>query len=192
MATKYTSEQLSKMAVNPELPGRLVDHYPHLGELLHKCELTHGDDSDKLIKYLAWVYDPASPMAKSFTDPRERKKHAEERTKYKYTDAHRLFTVLFLQQVVRSMEYRVILAKEHAFGEYEERVYDPIDTGEGVKDTDIIAATQKKSALLKEMREIAQELPQLKEHFYGGDKELEQAAERKVFTPEGIAGRVKK
>jgi hypothetical protein len=127
-------------------------------------------------------------MVRQFPDPKDRKRHAAELMKFKYEDRHLKFTVMFLQKVVRSMEWRVICAKEHAFGEYEERVYDPIDTSEEVKDSDIMSATQKKALLLKEMREIATELPLLKEHFYGGDIDLEEAAERKDYRPEAMAG----
>lgn len=189
---KYTETQLSAMAVNPETKGRIVEAYPHLAKMLHEANLTHGADEDSLLRYLAYVYDPASPMVRAFPDIRERKKYAGEATKYRHTEAHTTMVVFFLQKVVRSLEWRVICAKEHAFGEYEERVYDVIKTGEDVKDTDIMAAATKKDILLKQMREIAIELPELKSHFYGEDKDLEKAAEKKDYSPEAMAGKVKK
>lgn len=188
---KYTDTQLAAMAVNPETKGRIVEAYPHLAKMLHEANLTHGADEDSLLRYLAYVYDPASPMVRAFPDIRERKKYAGEATKYRHTETHTTMVVFFLQKVVRSLEWRVICAKEHAFGEYEERVYDAIKT-EDVKDTDIIAAATKKDLLLKQMKELSQELPQLKEHFWGGDTDLGDEADRKVFTAEAVAGRVNK
>jgi hypothetical protein len=197
---KYTKDQCSGMAVNAALPGMLIDTYPHLKTLLHEAGLTLGDSEDTLLRYAALVYDPQSPMVRPHPDPRERKKVAAEITGYKAPDAkdnpkgleaHTRAIVLFLQRVVKSLEWRYIMARLHLYNECEECIYDIIRKEEDVKDTERIAAYTKKDLVSKMMSAIMDEIPGLMTRFYGDDKELEKSAVR-VYSSEAMANRIKK
>ena len=187
------------MAVNPAESGLLVDAHPHLGTLLHDAGLTRGDDEDKLLRYAALVNDPQSPMVRAYPDPKERKVQAAAITGYKAPnhvgnpkayEAHMKAIVLFMQRVVKSLEWRYIMARYHLYNECEECIYDFIKKGDDVKDTDVIAAYQKKALVSKEMNGIMEEMPALLIRFYGDDKQLQEAAV-KIRTAETMADKKK-
>lgn len=175
----FTSADFKRMAVRPDTPKRMLDAYPHLQSV---------SLDDAFLRWLAYVYDPGSPLVRSHTDIRKRKEAAAELTGHKMSPDDNVGILNFLKEVVKSLEWAVICTKSDLFWEYAELVREPVKTGKEVKDTDIQAAAIKKQTLTQYMTEISAELPKLKKAFFGEEEEITE--DRVVIkTPENMAGK---
>lgn len=167
------------MAINPATSRRMLDAYPHL---------TPISADDAFLRWLAYVYDPGSPLITAHPDFRRRKEAASEITGHQYRPEDIEVIKMFLREVVKTREWRIICVIEYLFDENEGLLYDSIDKSKGVKDADIITAAEKKDKLKKQMIEMIAELPKLKQAFFGGDEDLEEPV-FKPKTPENMAGK---
>src|SRR5690606_22800263 len=78
--SKYTPEQTSRMVIDPNTEGDIHEAYPHL-DVIEWGE-TPAEIRDKFIRYLAWCYDPESPLVKKQPEMKARKLLAAQYTGY--------------------------------------------------------------------------------------------------------------
>lgn len=175
--SQFSPAQLKNMAVPPG-SKRMLDDYPYLMEV---------SADDAFLRWLAYVYDPGSPLIREHRDVKKRKEAAAEITGHKPRPEDKDGILRFLKNVVKSLEWAVICTQSDLFWEYADLVREPVKTGQDVKDTDIQAAAIKKQTLTQFMKEISAELPKLIESFYGGDEDLNEP-KQKIKKPENMAG----
>lgn len=193
----YTKQEFNGCRFNPLNEQRMLEAYPVLCEIVLP-EWTNDPYLDQLIRYTIAVYDPTSPLMRTEKDLTYRKDAAlqlalieDEEVQAKVVaciygeGAWQVeLIVRFFIRFVKSKEAAAIAAFEAKYWESIKIIMLPINTAN--KDKDVLDAVQKKSAVSEEIDKDILRLEKYYEKFYGGDKELEAKAKKRV-TPEMIA-----
>lgn len=176
------------MVIDPYAEGDIMEMYPALQGI--KPPDIPSINPDTFFRWMAFVYDPNSPMIHGFQDLKQRKEAAADEVGFKLKHAldHMPVVVDFLQKMVKSREWTLIVSYENFYDELTEKVNTKLS--DGTQD-DQLKALEKKTKSLAEMRNIIAILPQLYKEFFGGDEELQKVAEQDI-TPELVSKMTKK
>ena len=171
-----------KMVVDPTTPDdKLFSKYP----LLDKITTEEGvKATPSLIKYIAYVYDPNSPLASSHPDLVSRKEHAKQLTKHSGTiDNHAIF--VFIARLINNRLWTEIVANETVFDEYTSKVLNPIAN---LDEDKTLKAVQIKNTMLNQMGEMRQRIKKLRSELFSADEALVESSKEKLrLTAENIA-----
>ena len=190
---KFSEGQLKGMVISP-MEKEPYARYPQLSEHLP------GRDP-KLIAFLAWVYDPQSPLVRQYPDCHLRMSQA--RTQSGFLDTYEPKDVnVWVRHIVRSRLWRAILATEFMYEENLDEINTPISTGRvgNGEDGERPAATMDdkkkleavilKSKLRAELKEMEKDLEEMYRRLYAGDEDAASRAddpESAPVTPEAVA-----
>lgn len=199
----YTEKDFAGCLFNP-LKKDLFKTYPRLAEMIKPFdeEATERviDGHERNIRYVLALYDPKSPLLKSYPDWTARKNQAaqiagfdlvkESKTLeqiFSCQDEFILFAIhVFLRKFVNDRLWGKIIANEETFWEYQMRLMTPV--ANVAKDKDEMNAISVKSKLSDDLDKIGLRVDAYKKEFYVGDESLEQASEQSFrFSPESMA-----
>lgn len=199
----YTEKDFANCLFNP-LKKDLFKTYPRLTEMIKPFEEEATDrmieDHEMKVRYILALYDPRSPLLKTFPDWLPRKTEASKiagfdlskhkkllEEMYKCEDEFILFAIhVFLRKFVNDRLWGKIVANEETFWEYQSRLMTPISKAE--KDKDDMSAIIVKTKLSGDLDVIGSRVDAYKKEFYVGDEALEEAVEKSFrFSPESIA-----
>ena len=185
MARAYTAKQVSRMVVDPYHNGNLFASFPYLLDLLPEDKPA---DAEKQLRYMAFVYDPASPMLKSHPDLAERRKAARKELGI-FSDQEESLPIrlAFITRLIRNRTWTMICSFEAAFYEYNESLHTPVvceDEGDRVQ------AIERKEKLRKGMTSIDADLEELYAKLMDFDEEAVEKV--RVITSESIAKQLRK
>lgn len=154
-----------------------------------------SDHKDRVVKYLAYMYDKDSPLPKKIVDLDARKAQALELSGARSLPSHFIENLLSLsdpriRQVVHQMlkvqrhrMWHQLVTNEMYFYELQERMLEPIEEEQDKRD---IEAIEKKNRLSEISEELDKKITRLYEQYYGDDIESI-IQEDNCFTPESIA-----
>lgn len=178
---RFEQKDVRDMAVNPTSAVKsILATYPHL-------QKHFGQTPDAHLRFLAWGYDPYSPLIKRFPDASERVKVAAEMAGLKDDEVSPETVMLWCSTVVRSRTWRLIVTTEAMYEEFEERVRKPI--GDVKDEAKEMAAVERKIKLRVELRSIVKDLESMYAELFGDDQATLKAAADALqeYTPEAIA-----
>jgi hypothetical protein len=173
----------------------LIKKIPAL-KALGKLSAYDGKDSNKVIKYMMYMYDNQSPLLTLFPDIMQRKKEAAELAGiedeklltelYSFKDAKFLAMVHEFLVHQNNRIWSMIVVSEQTFYEYQQKLLKPVTDADG--DKNLLQATQIKSKLMEDCDTINQRLEGYYRKFYGEDDELVKKTDGfRRYTPEDIA-----
>lgn len=203
----YTEKDFAGCLFNP-LKKDLFKTYPRLTEMIKPFdeEATDRliDGHERKIRYVLALYDPKSPLVKTYPDWAARKVEAARISGYDLVkdkktledlftcnDDQILFAIhVYLRRFINDRLWGKIIANEETFWEYQMRLMTPV--GKSEKDKDEMTAISVKSKLSEDLDKIGSRVDAYKKEFYLGDEALEQAVEQSFrFSPESIADALK-
>ncbi len=168
--SKY-NKYADSMGINPTTKGRMLEEYPQLQTCVDFIS-NSGIDSDKYLRYLAWLYDPQSPLMKEYRgDLIQRRAQAMNLSSYNGDSDYRCESAFVI--MMRNRLWTLRCDNEKAFAEFSEMVGQPItEANEDVK----IKAIERKGKLLELMSEMSARIEKIDKELFEEDHELEDAA----------------
>lgn len=178
----YTDIDFKKMLFNP-LHEDLFVRYPQLS-IIQKIST---EINNKVMKYIACVYDYNSPFVRDYRNLTVRKQEVARFAGYSLVENAAILKVIFeldneiylnavdmfLKEFVRSRLWALISGQETLFWEFNIRVLQPIDkVGVGDKkptEKDIIAAMAAKTSLSNSQIDLISQIETGYQSLYGDD-----------------------
>lgn len=183
---RYKDADIRSMRINPYVDGSPFEKYPQLQELKDAASEMKlpSIDWDAYVIYLSLAYDPNSPIQKDYSG--NMPAILEESAKLvglnvEHVEPYRDITHLFLQAILKSMLWAEICTLEAQFWQYTKRLNEPV---KGSTEDDILKAVERQGKMASQMSQFRKQVSQLREEFYGGDKDLSDAFETEDYTPE--------
>lgn len=187
----YKPHELSQMVIRPDTEGMIIESYPFLEEIFEGLSFSLEGESfdiksmtaDSVLRYMAFVFDPHSPMIRQHGEIRVRKEKAGKETNIKPASVPSKVVVKFLTSVVASRDWAYIATLENNYEEYLDILNKTVNIDD---ENELIKTIDLKGKLRAQLREMRTEIPALYEEFFCNDEVL--IKEHKVAaTPEEIA-----
>lgn len=179
--------------------GSVLKSYPAL-EMIPGFSLYEGEDIDKFIKYIIYMYDKSSPVRTMIKNMDEAKKFSAQKAGYDLKkDAIRLdelFLLVAHQDQYAVTQYLIhqndriwstIVANEETYYEYISKLLDPVSSE---KDKETLQALQVKSKLMEDLDAINARLEKYYDKMTGGQEDLAEMLKDRRVSPERIADSV--
>jgi len=191
----FTDKDFAKMKIPPLSKGD--DYNSIFKDIPFIIEFGKGkQNKNNIMTYVVLMFDPESPFAKNYNNPKKRsaqvldytglkkskKETIEMLTEYKDGDFLKVIDVY-----VKWLNNRLwgnIVVNETVYYEYQSQLMIPA-TGSKSKDT--LDALKVKSAILENMDTISKRLDGYYDELYANNKELMSALSGQKISPEGIA-----
>jgi hypothetical protein len=198
----FSESDFTKMRFIPfGVKKPMLKLYPRLEEVV--TNISHGlndDGVDKVLKYIAFMYDPETPLREKYPDVERRKEFALTLAGFDLdtdTTAHSLtaFDEEWMADVVvnylvliNNRLWTLIVTNEQTFYEYAKRLVAPVQRADGDKDKDVLQGVQIKSKIMEDMDKINDRLTAYYRQISGEDDLMtEVVSKRKRVTPEMMA-----
>jgi hypothetical protein len=189
----YKIEDFSRCLFNP-LEKNFLKKYEQLQSI---------SSDERMMRYIAAMYDYNSPIVRDYRDMEFRKKCAASLAGYDLRKDETILAELtefkgdvaitaidkFLKEFIHSRLWYMICAREQTIYEYAKRMLKPVSEGENDKEKDLMNAISIKSKLSEDMAQMEKLLEQDYNKLYGNDDGLKKAATSR-FTPEDRATNV--
>lgn len=190
----YSQESFKNCLFNP-LVKDLTGKYPALIPLLPQ-----GENGEKILKYILFLYDPKSPLIKDSRNIKTRKQEAARLAGFdlqKDTDfLDRLYsfknkeaaakTVLFLKEFIHNRTWSMIVSHEQTFYEYNERLMKPVEDDKETKEKDIMSTIVLKSKLVQDLKDIHSTLKEYYKEMFDDDDLRDKVVNTRI-SPETMA-----
>lgn len=182
IADLFSSSDFSGMRFNPFGCESLKEKYPVLGEI---------NIDEKSLAFIAYMYDPGTPLRGRFPEMEQRVSAAAELSEME--DLGQMWSEDWVTAVVEFLRaannrlWTMIISNEETFYEYARRALSPVSTSDDVSDKDILQAATIKSKLLGDMNEIDDRLTGYYRRLTGEDNKLIDAIRVRRLSPEAIA-----
>jgi hypothetical protein len=189
----YNEKSFSGCLFNPMVSDKMLTAYPKLSEIILP-EWACDPMLDTLLRYMALMYDPKSPLVINERDLNFRKGEAatiaqidnNELKEQIFDFSHDYFLELlmrYLTRFVKSKEFSALMVVENCYWESVKQLFKPID---GKNSKEELDAVQKKSVIKDELDKDMDRLDRLYSSFLGED-ELLKAKVKTRSTPEARA-----
>lgn len=169
---QYKEADVVRMAINP-----LRDVHKEVPQWKHLFP------NVAQLKYLAWAYDPYSPLVRTFHDPEERKKYAAELSGCTQQPTPEM-VFEFCTTIGYPTVWKDIVALEAAKKEYTMRILKELEL-DGMDEKKASEAVALKMKLAEGVKQFNRDLKEYYEQLFAGDlRTLEQADVVQRTTPE--------
>jgi hypothetical protein len=190
----YSQESFKNCLFNP-LVKDLTGKYPALIPLLPK-----GENGEKILKYILFLYDPKSPLIKDSRNIKTRKQEAARLAGFDlqkdtdFLDSLYSFknkeaaakTVLFLKEFIHNRTWSMIVSHEQTFYEYNERLMKPVEDDKETKEKDIMSTIVLKSKLVQDLKDIHSTLKEYYKEMFDDDDLRDKVVNTRI-SPETMA-----
>jgi hypothetical protein len=192
--TDYSLESFKNCLFNP-LAKNLTEKYPALLPLLPK-----GDNGEKILRYILFLYDPKSPLIKDSRNIKTRKQEAarlagfdlqkdsdflDDLFAFKNREAAAK-TVHFLKDFIHNRTWSMIVSHEQTFYEYNERLLKPVEDDKDTKEKDVMSTIVLKSKLVQDLKDIHSTLKEYYKEMFEDDDLRDKVVNNRI-SPETMA-----
>jgi hypothetical protein len=168
-------------------------------ELITTFKEYKGQNKDKVIKYICYLYDPNSPLKEFFPDMSRRKEQAATLSGFDLEDnatkdivgemmsLKNKGVVAMIDEFLRfvnSRTWSMIVSNEETFYEYQSKLLRSV-TAE--RDKDLLQALQIKGKIMEDLDNINERLEKYYLKLYAGDEDLVKTiTTRQSISPENL------